>query len=66
MRIAEHRKRAGLTQQELAEKLGIDRSTVTKWETGAAAPLTAKLPEIAKALGCTINDLFAGKKDEIA
>lgn len=58
MRIAEHRKRAQITQQELAERLGVDRTTVTKWETGISAPLAAKLPDIAMALGCTINDLF--------
>jgi putative HTH-type transcriptional regulator len=47
-----------LTQIELAKMLNVDRSTVAKWETGGALPTADKLPKIAKALNCKIDDLF--------
>lgn len=56
--IAELRKKAGLKQQELADILHLDRSTVSKWETGEAFPTGNKLPQVAKALQCEIGDLF--------
>lgn len=52
------RVRKKLTQEQLATILKIDRSTIAKWETGEAMPRADKLPEIAKALDCTIDDLF--------
>lgn len=48
----------GMTQEVLASMLGLDKSTVTKWETGKAMPTADKLPELARILGCTIDDLF--------
>lgn len=53
------REKANMTQTQLAEKVNIDRSAVAKWETGVASPHTDKLPIIAKALGCKIDDLFS-------
>lgn len=52
------RERASMTQQELADILKIDRSAISKWETGEFLPRTEKLPAIAKALGCTIDELL--------
>ena len=52
------RKAACMTQDELAEKLKIDRSTVAKWETGDALPRASMLPDIARVLKCSMNDLF--------
>ena len=56
--IAELRKKAGLKQQELADILHLDRSTVSKWETGEAFPTGNKLPQVAAALKCEIGELF--------
>lgn len=63
--IRELREAAGLTQGALAEKIGVDRTAVVKWETGVAFPSSAKLPKLAEVLGCGIADLFAvpEKKD---
>lgn len=47
------------TQVELAGKLGVAQSTVAMWESGKAYPRADMLPMIAKALGCTIDELFA-------
>lgn len=56
--IRTYRIRAGLTQAELAARLGVDRTSITKWETGGASPRTGKLLEIAKELGCTVEELL--------
>ena len=58
MSIKSKREEAGITQTVLAEILNIKQSTVAKWETGKAMPQADKLPEIAKILGCAIDDLF--------
>lgn len=47
-----------LTQDNLASLVGVARTTVTMWETGAAMPRADKLTELAKILGCTIDDLM--------
>ena len=60
--IKEAREKAGLTQQDLANELGVGQSTVAMWETQKSLPRTDKLPALAKILGCTIDDLL--KKEE--
>lgn len=60
MNIRQLRAKRGLTQERLAVAMGIDRSTVTKWESGAAMPRADKLTELAKVLGCTIDELMKG------
>ena len=49
---------AKLTQTELAELLGIDQTTVNKWEMGKSSPNIAKLPQLAKVLHCEIGDIL--------
>ena len=59
MKIKKIRMAQGMTQSELAEKLGVSRSTVAMWETGANVPNADKLPSVAKALACkSIDELF--------
>ena len=58
MNIVHNRERLGITQEELAQKLSVDRSTVAKWESGEALPRTDKLPELARIFGCSVDDLF--------
>lgn len=58
MSIASRRQSKGLTQQNLADELKINRSTVAMWEAGESFPRADKLPILARILGCTINDLF--------
>ena len=60
--IKEAREKAGLTQQDLANELGVGQSTVAMWETQKTLPRTDKLPALAKILGCTIDELL--KKEE--
>ena len=47
-----------MTQQNLADELKINRSTVAMWEAGESFPRADKLPLLARILGCTISDLF--------
>ena len=56
--LAYMRKRAKLKQFELADLLKVERSTIAKWESGAAYPRAAQLPELAAALHCTIDELY--------
>ncbi|MEU8687687.1 helix-turn-helix transcriptional regulator [Streptomyces sp. NPDC048665] len=55
--LAERRRSVGLTQEDLAEKLGVDRTTIARWETGTAAPQPWIRPRLAGALLVTIEDL---------
>jgi len=57
MRIREHRIQRGLTQRQLAEKLGISQAAVGKWETGTADPRMRQLRALAEALECSIDEL---------
>lgn len=52
------REKANLTQQQLAVKLHVDRSSVAKWETGNCFPRTGTLPQLAKILGCSVDELL--------
>ena len=65
MNIKKAREKVGLTQQELANELGVVQSTVAMWETQNSLPRADKLPMLAKILGCTIEELLKGeRKDE--
>ena len=59
--IAECRKKEGLTQMQLAEKLGITDRAVSKWETGRAMPDSAIMLELCAALKISVNDLLCGE-----
>lgn len=59
--IAEKRKEQGLTQLQLAEKLGITDRAVSKWETGKSLPDASIMLELCSILGITVNDLLSGE-----
>ncbi len=56
--IARFRKDKGLTQTELGDMLGVSNQAVSKWESEINMPDVMLLPEIAKALGVTLNQLY--------
>jgi len=56
------RKKEGLTQEQLAEKLNVSRQAVTKWESGQALPDIVNLKEIAVLFGVTTDELLGDKK----
>lgn len=53
-----YREKANITQAELAKALNVTQTCIAKWETGEAKPRADKLPELARILNCTIEDLF--------
>jgi transcriptional regulator with XRE-family HTH domain len=53
--------KAGLTQSQLAARLGVKQSTVAMWETGGNTPRAGSLIKMSEILGCSIDDLV-GKK----
>ena len=55
-----HRQQSGMTQEYVAEALGVSRQAVSKWETGAAEPSTSKLLALAKLYGVDPGDLLKG------
>ena len=55
------RKEKNLTQEALASMLGVERTTVTMWESGGITPPTKHLVTLAEALGCTLDDLLRGE-----
>ena len=59
--IAEKRKAQKLTQQQLAEALGITDRAVSKWETGRSLPDAAIMLELCGLLKITVNDLLNGE-----
>ena len=57
--ITKYRKRSGLSQVALAEKIGVSFQVVSKWETAKCAPDIALLPMMADLFGCHIDELFS-------
>ena len=57
-KIRQLRFKAGLTQEQLAEKLGIGAQSVSKWENAATMPDISALPLLAEIFGVSIDDLF--------
>lgn len=53
--IRQARKATGLTQEEVSEKLGLSRSVIAKYETGAISPTIDRLIEIMDAIGVQFN-----------
>ena len=57
-KIANLRKKKNLTQEQLAEILGVARQSVSRWEMGVAFPETEKLIKLGKLLDCSIDYLL--------
>ena len=62
--IADKRKAMGLTQVELADKLGMSNKSVSKWERGVCLPDVSLYSELCTILGISINEFLAGEDIE--
>ncbi len=60
-KIREFREQRDLSQDEVAKILGVNRTAVAKWETGANKPRIEKLIGLSKLLRCTVDDLLGLK-----
>lgn len=64
-RISKFRKEKHMTQEELANLLGVSSQAVSKWENDASCPDISLLPQLCKVLGVTTDELLTGKNDEV-
>ena len=62
-RIANARKERGMTQDQLAEKMGVSAQAVSKWENDQTCPDVTLLPQLAKLFGVTVDELLCGKAE---
>lgn len=58
--IARIRQEKGVSQKELAEKMGVSQTAVTYWETGKRRLRLETIIEVAKALSCDVRDILSG------
>jgi len=63
--ISDVRKQKGMTQKDLAEKIGVTDKAVSRWETGKGFPDVSLLVALSEALELSISDIVMGEKIEI-
>ena len=63
-KLYELRRAAGLSQEELAERLNVSRQAVSKWENGAAQPELSKLVELSRLYGVSVDELLSIEEAE--
>ena len=59
--IAKKRREKNLTQEQLAEKLGVSNKTVSKWENGKCMPEYSIIEQLCRELSVTLSELMGGK-----
>ena len=62
--ILKYRQKRGLSQEKLAEQVGVSRQAVSKWEVGDAIPDTDKLIPLARTLGISVDELLGNVQDD--
>lgn len=60
--IAQIRKENGLTQKQLADKIGVSNATISKWETAKGFPDISLIEPLADALGISVSEIIAGER----
>lgn len=63
--IAELRKKQGLTQQQLADKLNLSNKTISKWESGSGGPDISNLSVLAEVLEISVDELLNGELNKL-
>lgn len=61
-RLRDFRKKAGITQSQLAELFNITQGAVAQWESGFTNPSIEILPKLAQILKCTVDELLGIEK----
>lgn len=62
-RIGHLRRQKNLTQEELANAMGVSPQAVSKWENDQTCPDISALPKLARLLGVTVDELLSGKAE---
>ena len=60
--IAKKRREQNLTQEQLAEKIGVSNKTVSKWETGKGMPEYSVVEPLCEVLNISVSELIAGEE----
>lgn len=60
-KLAQARRKNNLTQEQLAERLGVSRQAVSRWESDLSLPDAASLPRLAEVLGISVDELMQGR-----
>ena len=63
--LRDHRVRCKMTQEFVAESLGVSRQAVSKWETGTADPSTSNLLALAKLFGVSAEELLRSVEERV-
>lgn len=63
-RLSDRRRSAGLSQEELADRLGVSRQAVSNWERGLSSPDTENLLALARVYGTSVDWLLTGRSVE--
>ena len=58
------RKKAGMSQEKLAEKIGVSRQAITKWETDAGIPDIDNMMALSSLFNISLDELFFNEKTE--
>ena len=61
--VRQARQRVGISQKDLARKVGITQAFLSEVETGTKSPSLLTAAKLARALGCTIDELLGETKD---
>lgn len=62
--LAALRKERGMTQLELAEKMGVTDKAVSKWERDLSYPDVSSIPKLAELFQVSVDELMQGKREE--
>ena len=64
MLIAQIRKEKGLTQKQLADRIGVSNATISKWETAKGFPDISLIEPLAEVLDISVSEIIAGERLE--
>jgi len=62
--LRQMRRKAGMTQMDFSQRLGVHRTTVISWEAGTNIPSLRQLIAMAEMFGCTVGQLFDPKEED--
>lgn len=65
IRIGEFRKKKGMTQDQLAEYIGVSSQAVSKWENDISCPDIALLPQLADYFSVSVDELLRGERSQV-
>ena len=63
MNIKSLRLKKNISQEVLADIMGVNQTAISQWEMGKSNPASEKLPKLAEALQCSIDELFEDSRE---